>query len=214
MVILNRLVQVHQTGRNAAKNNVLFLIPVAYTLLEITDKLLTAKDAYDLAKAVETGDTEKVEQLTASLAFGLATEAAPGNKIVQKALQSKYVQKIAQGVKNIFGKKADNIDVAGVPKGGVKTPKGGVTTPNKLPDVIAGGGKTWNKTKYNGRSVYKNDGAFDVNHVDSKGRTNVQRMGEGLAPIGKDGKSVELHHMTQSEVNGFNGSRGAVAEVF
>ena len=38
-------------------------------------------------------------------------------------------------------------------------------------------------------------------------------MSEGLAPIAKDGKSVELHHMTQGEVNGFNGSRGAVAEV-
>ena len=31
--------------------------------------------------------------------------------------------------------------------------------------------------------------------------------------MGKDGKFIELHHMTQNEINGFNSSRGAVAEV-
>lgn len=36
--------------------------------------------------------------------------------------------------------------------------------------------------------------------------TNIDRMAEGYAPVGKDGKPVQLHHLTQTEVNG-NGTR-------
>lgn len=32
-----------------------------------------------------------------------------------------------------------------------------------------------------------------------KGKTNLQRMQEGLAPIGKDGKLINLHRMTQEQ---------------
>jgi hypothetical protein len=39
---------------------------------------------------------------------------------------------------------------------------------------------------------------IDPNKVDALGRTNLQRMEQGLAPIGPDGKSVNLHHMTQT----------------
>ena len=87
-------------------------------------------------------------------------------------------------------------------------------TNTTLPDVVSEAGKTWNKTIVNGRSVYKNNKAFDPNLVDpDTGLTNIQRMKKGRPPVGTDGKPVELHHMTQNEVNGFNGSRGAVAEV-
>ena len=46
-----------------------------------------------------------------------------------------------------------------------------------------------------------------------KSGTNVQRMGDGLAPIGTDGRPLQLHHLTGTEVNGLNGTRGSVAEV-
>lgn len=39
---------------------------------------------------------------------------------------------------------------------------------------------------------------FDPNYVDAEGRSNLQRMEKGLAPIGVDGKSVQIHHFTQS----------------
>lgn len=39
---------------------------------------------------------------------------------------------------------------------------------------------------------------FDPNFVDKQGRTNVQRMEQGLAPIGRDGKSVNIHHIGQT----------------
>lgn len=43
--------------------------------------------------------------------------------------------------------------------------------------------------------VYQRDDIFDINFVDNKGRTNLERTQEGLAPIGVDGKSVELHYL-------------------
>jgi len=42
---------------------------------------------------------------------------------------------------------------------------------------------------------------FDPLAKDALGRTNVERMKLGLAPIGKDGKPVELHHLEQ-DANG------------
>ena len=39
---------------------------------------------------------------------------------------------------------------------------------------------------------------FDPKLVDKQGRTNVQRMEQGLAPIGTDGKSVNIHHIDQT----------------
>ena len=45
--------------------------------------------------------------------------------------------------------------------------------------------------------VLQSNELIDPNFVDTKGRTNIQRMKSGLAPIGPDGKSVNLHHVTQ-----------------
>lgn len=42
---------------------------------------------------------------------------------------------------------------------------------------------------------------IDLTLVDSEGRTNLDRMAKGLAPIDKNGKSFELHHIGQ-EANG------------
>lgn len=54
--------------------------------------------------------------------------------------------------------------------------------------------------------MYQRDDLIDPNLTDTFGRTNVERMKKGLAPIGPDGKSVELHHMTQRQ-------SGSIAEV-
>ena len=45
------------------------------------------------------------------------------------------------------------------------------------------------------------NGTFDSNLVDEQGRTNIQRMGQGLAPIGTDGKSVNIHHIDQTNTS-------------
>lgn len=38
---------------------------------------------------------------------------------------------------------------------------------------------------------------LDLKQVDEKGRTNEERMKRGLAPLDKDGNSIELHHIGQ-----------------
>ena len=81
--------------------------------------------------------------------------------------------------------------------------------------------KIWNDpVEVSGRRVYPRDDLYDPNRVSSwkeGGRTitgtNIERMDTGRAPIGYDNKPVELHHLTQNEVNGMTGTRGALAEV-
>jgi hypothetical protein len=65
----------------------------------------------------------------------------------------------------------------------------------------------WTKrTDFQGHRVHQRDDLIDPGAVDPKGRTNVDRMERGLAPIGPDGKSLNLHHTTQR-------NDGALAEV-
>jgi len=50
-----------------------------------------------------------------------------------------------------------------------------------------------------GKIVAKRDETFSISYTDALGRTNKQRMEDGLAPIGIDNKSIELHHLKQKE---------------
>lgn len=75
--------------------------------------------------------------------------------------------------------------------------------------------KFWSKdpVNFNGNKVYQRNDLFDPNQVSTwtdKGKVvtgnNLDRMSSGRAPIGSDGNSVNLHHMTQTQ-------NGAIAEV-
>ncbi|WP_229445308.1 HNH/ENDO VII family nuclease [Massilia sp. Leaf139] len=62
-----------------------------------------------------------------------------------------------------------------------------------------------NRTQFEGTRVYQRADAFDPNQMTSWRQggkvvtgTNLERMATGRAPIGTDGKSVNLHHMTQA----------------
>jgi hypothetical protein len=57
---------------------------------------------------------------------------------------------------------------------------------------------TKNTTEFKGKTVTQNDSLFDPYAVDKQGRTNIQRMEDGLAPIGYDGKSINVHHIDQT----------------
>ena len=62
--------------------------------------------------------------------------------------------------------------------------------------------KTWyiergHTGEFKGTQVKKRSSTFDPKQQDAKGRTNKERMDNGLAPIGKDGKEVNLHHVNQ-----------------
>ncbi|HEV8657778.1 MAG TPA: HNH/ENDO VII family nuclease [Thermoanaerobaculia bacterium] len=78
----------------------------------------------------------------------------------------------------------------------------------------------WKPVDVSGRRVYQRDDLFNPNQMTvwkERGRvvrgTNIERMRTGRAPIGTDGQEVQLHHLTQTEVNGMAGTRGSVAEV-
>jgi hypothetical protein len=85
----------------------------------------------------------------------------------------------------------------------------------------ASNSRFWKASEVDGRRVYQRDDLFDPQQRSSwQGEdgqwvrgSNVERMGAGNAPIGYDGKPVQLHHMTQTEVNGMVGTRGSLAEV-
>ncbi|MBO2946233.1 hypothetical protein JJQ72_19890 [Paenibacillus sp. F411] len=76
-----------------------------------------------------------------------------------------------------------------------------------------GGGETaksvnkyWdNVIEFNGNKLYPRNDLFDPNTISSwkaKGKTvtgtNAERMASGRAPIGYDGKSINLYHLTQT----------------
>jgi len=48
-----------------------------------------------------------------------------------------------------------------------------------------------------GKLIAQRNSTFFPRAKDALGRTNIQRMKQGLAPIGKDGKAIELHHLKQ-----------------
>jgi hypothetical protein len=63
-----------------------------------------------------------------------------------------------------------------------------------------------NSTTFQGNKVYQRNDLIDPKLLDARGRSNLDRMQKGLAPIGPDGKPINLHHMTQ-------GQRGGIAET-
>lgn len=71
------------------------------------------------------------------------------------------------------------------------------------PQGASGAGK---KINFKGKDIILDNDTFNPNLIDKQGRTNMQRMEQGLAPIGKDGKSVNIHHIDQTDT-------GAVKEI-
>ena len=69
-----------------------------------------------------------------------------------------------------------------------------LNTPEEESDIYKGAGlepKEMNERE----CLVQNDINYDAK--DSLGRTNLERMEQGLSPLDKDGKRVELHHIGQ-----------------
>lgn len=63
-----------------------------------------------------------------------------------------------------------------------------------------------NSTVFEGNRVFQRNDLINPALVDARGRTNIERMRRGIAPVGPDGNSVNLHHMIQTQ-------NGAIAEM-
>jgi hypothetical protein len=62
------------------------------------------------------------------------------------------------------------------------------------------------KVNFSGQYFIRRNDLFSPKFQDATGRTNIERMDRGLAPIGKDGSPINLHHMKQQ-------NSGTIAEV-
>ena len=69
--------------------------------------------------------------------------------------------------------------------------------PRTIVDEVASTG-LWSRSSFNGTRVYQRNDLIDPGLVDGVGRSNLERMQSGLAPIGPDGKSLNLHHALQT----------------
>jgi len=70
----------------------------------------------------------------------------------------------------------------------------------ELNDVKAASKGFWQEiAEFEGKKIYRRDDLYDLARKDNKGRTNMQRMRKGMAPIGHDGEVVNIHHMLQSD---------------
>ena len=84
-------------------------------------------------------------------------------------------------------------------------------SPKPKPKPAAGApGRRWKPTDFEGRRVFQRDDLIDVTGRDKLGRTNVTRMKRGLAPLGPDGKPLNLHHTTQRN----DGSLAELTQTF
>ena len=113
-----------------------------------------------------------------------------------KSAETKGINRVKDLTKKLLGKVDD---VGDVKKGGK-----GVSAVDEAVEAVGKGSKktvckSGTKTvDVNGKTVTMNNSTFDPNFVDKQGRTNIQRMEQGLAPIGTDGKSVNIHHIDQT----------------
>jgi hypothetical protein len=80
-----------------------------------------------------------------------------------------------------------------------------VSAEHRLPEIDAPWkSRYWDETSeytFKGQTnkVYKRDDLIDLKLVDpKKGRTNLQLMQEGKAPLGPDGNPINLHHSLQT----------------
>ena len=55
------------------------------------------------------------------------------------------------------------------------------------------------KVFFEGKKVFKRNALFNPHYKDGIGKSNLDRMRNGNAPVGGDGRQVELHHIGQKD---------------
>ncbi len=137
-------------------------------------------------------------------AIDTGVDLATGNQITGQTVAMNFAfNTFTNGAGSVSSKKGAKADI------NTSKPKSGNSISSVPPPKqdYSQNRKYWkNEVEFNGNKVYQRDDLIDPNLTDAFGRTNVDRMKKGLAPIGPDGKSMELHHMTQRQ-------SGSIAEV-
>jgi YD repeat-containing protein len=147
--------------------------------------------------------SRKLSNLIADKGFDVQSakpELASKIQIVSDALGRFGVEAAFSGASQFVHSAIDSrrmLNAAGV-VGNTKTPEiGSKVNPGRV---------FWkDQIEFNGIKVYQRGDSFDPNKMTTWRQggkvisgTNIERMATGRAPIGTDGKPVNLHHMTQS----------------
>ena len=173
-----------QVAENAARHNALFLIPLVWAILEIADKALTLKDAYDLAKAMRAGDEEKARELSTSLAIGMLSDGIPGNTVIKKVL-------------GIFGKKGKAVSekvVADV-------------------DVAKGADKSLGNNPFKGKTKEQIADMFKKKGFEPKGKEPLNGKGTFVNPKTGRGYHIDSTHAPPKGPHvGVHRPRGAIRD--
>ena len=106
------------------------------------------------------------------------------------------IQKAPLVIEELLSHKKNKSKKPSRKKTGKTKNSGKVNGPSPTEKKLMNQGK---KTRFMNKYVYKRRGLFDPYQKDAAGRTNLERMKAGLAPIGKDGRPIELHHVGQKE---------------
>lgn len=152
---------------------------------------------------------EKYDELTATVGEGLsAFEAQLSKRIEETGRENGYSDQQIADIKYVAGAavKVATVVVAGKGAAGKNVKEiGNVVDANS---IFKQQRVFWSKepVQFNGNKIYQRNDLIDPNLVDARGRNNIERMQKGLAPIGPDGKSMNLHHTTQTQ-------NGALAEM-
>ena len=177
----------------------------------------TVYEAYDIYKTYEAQGAEAAAKQLGLVVVETAAGAAVGT-VVFKVAGVVYPTAAAA----LTAYKAANPGFAKAYEGVVKIAHSGVAslkavgslarktaTKAEIHQIYAP--KYWTKKDthtFHGQTnkVYKRDDLIDLGKVDPKGKTNLELMRRGNAPLGADNQPINLHHMIQTQ-------DGALAEV-
>ena len=164
---------------------------------DVADICKTAKRVGNVVDTVDdVVDTAKAIKKTASTANKISDLSKAAKKTVDATLST--AKKAAQDATSQFKKLANQTQkaVAELQEKVSKVAKKVDVNIGKFTRSKSSGIKT---VEFNGKTVTVNSNLFDLNRIDDKGRTNLQRMQKGRAPIGYDGKPVNIHHIDQTD---------------
>ncbi|CAO5682421.1 MAG: hypothetical protein HEEMFOPI_01666 [Holosporales bacterium] len=146
------------------------------------------------------GDTKTYA--TVAEILSVAYEGTPGLKHCVKSIHNKIIQAFERFEGSAVGQTLVEWDakLAGR-SANAAVAEAEVVTSTESKKFIPQG---WNRAEeftFNGRTnkVYQRDDLIDLNRVDARtGKTSKELMQNGFAPIGPDGKPINLHHTIQA----------------
>ncbi|TLX17157.1 HNH/ENDO VII family nuclease [Rhizobium sp. MHM7A] len=151
-------------------------------------KLLAGQIALALLKMASAGVTETVKRSIIAFVKKHANDPALPRKIISKLDEYRGDKKYGQYVDQVKGIIDDAFPAVAKKQ-----------LADKAGDAVAYAAKYWNRVvNYGPVRVFQRNDLIDPKRM-HKGKTNLDLMKDGKAPIGPDGKQLQLHHMLQKD---------------